>query len=318
MIYTEVGDSGISVSVIGLGGHEFLEDGRSRGFHEDHNKAVTPGEFFTGFGGEKRKSVLNAAFEYGINFLDVTIDSEKEALGRNLQEIVPPYEVYIQTRPAGMVYNYDKNNTRMAQYDLLKEEVKRILKLIKRDRIDFLNFAFMESALENDPQYLEKIKENINKLKEAELIRFACADTFSGEETYLKQVQAGCFDVIYINFNFADNAAANKVLPLAKEKGMTVITREPFMKGALFKMGQEVGVNDKNLLACTSLKWNLLHKDVDLVIMGVDNVNQLKNNLSVLDNLQINQKEYELLEKIKSSNTYKNYFRNKKEKFLKK
>jgi hypothetical protein len=36
-----------------------------------------------------------------INFFDVTQDSEKEAPGRNLKEILPPYDIYIQTRPEG-------------------------------------------------------------------------------------------------------------------------------------------------------------------------------------------------------------------------
>ena len=40
----------------------------------------------------------------------MTIDSEKEALGRNLKEVPPPYEIYIQTRPEGMGYGYDPNN----------------------------------------------------------------------------------------------------------------------------------------------------------------------------------------------------------------
>ncbi len=63
----------------------------------------------------------------GINFLDVTIDSEKEALGRNLQEVRPPYEIFVQTRPAGMAYNYDPGNTKMADYSLLEAEVIRVL-----------------------------------------------------------------------------------------------------------------------------------------------------------------------------------------------
>jgi len=315
MIYKEFAESGIKSSIIGLGGHEFLENGKSRGFNEDFEKAVTPGYFFEGFGGEKRKRIIKAAVENNINFFDVTIDSEKEALGRNLTEIRPPCDSYIQTRPEGMVYSYDENNTQMADYDLLKEEVERILKLIKRKKIDFFNFAFMKSALKNDPDYLDKIEYNIKNLKKEGLIRFACADTFSGEETYLKQIKAGCFDAIYINFNFANSAAANKVLPLAKEKGMMVITREPFMKGSLFKMGREIGVENRDLLARTSLKWILNQTEVDIVVMGVDNVEQLENNLSILDNLELSPKEVRLIQNLKNTDIYKNYSQRREGKF---
>ena len=99
MRYSEIGNTGIKISSIAMGGHEYLPDGRSRGFNEDMKLATTPGYIFPDFGGEPRKAVLRMALEHGVNFFDVTQDSEKEALGRNLQEIDLPYEIYIQTRP---------------------------------------------------------------------------------------------------------------------------------------------------------------------------------------------------------------------------
>jgi len=127
-----LGKTGLNVSAVALGGHEYLPDGRSRGFNEDMRKAVSPGYIAAGYGGDKRKQVLAAAYELGINVFDVTIDSEKEALGRNLREMPPPYEVYVQTRPEGMCYSYDTNNRKMLDYALLRAEVQRGLKLLGR------------------------------------------------------------------------------------------------------------------------------------------------------------------------------------------
>ena len=112
MIHREVGTTGVEMSILALGGHEYLPDGRSRGFNEDLRLATRPGYIFDGFGGDKRMQVLAAAFEHGIDFLDVTMDSEKEALGRGLKEIPPRDEICIQTRPEGMVYGYDECNAR--------------------------------------------------------------------------------------------------------------------------------------------------------------------------------------------------------------
>lgn len=82
-----------------MGGHEYLPVGRSWGFNENFELAVTPDHAFDGFGQDIRREVLKIAFGNGINFFDGTQDSEKEALGCNLREIRPPYEIYIQTRP---------------------------------------------------------------------------------------------------------------------------------------------------------------------------------------------------------------------------
>ena len=307
MQYRRIGKSNVEISVIGMGGHEYLPDGRSRGFNENFELAVTPDHIFDGFGQEIRRKVLKIAFDNGINFFDVTQDSEKEALGRNLKEIRPPYEIYLQTRPEGMVYTYDECNRKMAQYELLKAEVHRILKLLQRDRLDFLNLAFMKSALDNDPEYLAKIGSNISNLKKEGLIRFACADTFSGEYTYLKQIEAGCFDAVYINFNFADHGAGRKVLPIAKEQRLAVVTREAFMKGALFRMGKEVGLTDRSRLAEVGIKWNLSHAAVTNVIVGTNNPDHLLKNLNVLNNLELTGEDKGVIDQIKTSDSYKAY-----------
>jgi predicted aldo/keto reductase-like oxidoreductase len=316
MIYKEVGHTGVKISILSMGGHEYLPDGRSRGFNENFELAIRPGYFFEGFGHKRRREVLFLAYQNGINFFDITQDSEKEALGRNLKELPPPFEIYIQTRPEGMVYTYDPYNAKMAQYVLLKAEVERGLKLLQRDRLDFLNIAFMKSALDHDPEYLEKIKDNIGRLKKEGLIRFVSADTFSGEDTYLKQIEAGCFDTVYINFNFADAGAKRKVLPATKEKGLAVISREAFMKGELFKMGDEVGLKDRSQLADIALKWNLSHEEVTTVVVGTNNPSHLIKNLEVLKDLKLTDEERQIIEKIKTSSLYRAYEERKTREFF--
>jgi aryl-alcohol dehydrogenase-like predicted oxidoreductase len=315
MIYKRIERIGVEVSVVGLGGHEYLANGRSRGFNEDSALAVQPGYIYPGFGGEKRKRVLAAAYEHGINFFDATMDSEKEALGRNLKEMPPPYEVYVQTRPEGMVYSYDPFNAKMGQYDLLKAEVQRGLKLLQRDRLDFLNLGFLQSALDHDPEYLAKIAHNVGMLKKEGLIRFACADTFSGEHTYLRQIETECFDALFINLNFADSYALQKVLPLAGERGLGVFAREAFMKGALFKMGDEVSLTNRSALAQLALKWNLAHGDVTMVVVGADTPDQLADNLAVLDSPALSEDEQEMLAKVRASPTYVSYEAQKRKQF---
>ena len=134
MEFYQVGNSGVRLSRIALGGHEYLPNGNSRGFNEDFQKAITPGYIFPGFGGEKRKALVKAAYDAGVNFFDVTHDSEKEALGRNLTEMPPPYPVYVQTRGELMNYSYDPGNQKMTDLGLLRAEVQRILKLMRRER----------------------------------------------------------------------------------------------------------------------------------------------------------------------------------------
>lgn len=307
MLYKRLGKSEVFISLISMGGHEYLPSGLSRGFNEDMQLAIKPGYIFEGFGQEARRQVLRTAFEHGINFFDVTQDSEKEALGRNLREVKPPYEIYVQTRPESFGYTYDKNNVKLGRYDLLEAEVQRILKLIQRERVDFLNMPFMKAALDNDPDYMGKINYNIGRLKREGLIRFAVADTFSGESTYVTQIERGSFDAIYINFNFADFHPEEKVLPRAAAKGMGVFAREAFMKGELFHMAEEIGLGDTTALAAAALRWVLAHEEVTTLTCGTGKQRNLLSALRVLRNATVLADDGPLLEKIRGSQRFRAY-----------
>jgi len=298
MLYRTYGSSGVQLSAIGLGGHEYLPDGSSRGFNEDRGDAAKPGYTSKGYGGPQRTAVLQDALDSGVNFLDVTIDPEKEALGRNLREVSISQDLYIQTRPEGMGYGYDPGNRKMADQTLLRAEVERCLALLQRDVIDILNFPFLQSALDEDPDYLRKIEDNVSVLKHAGLIRFASADNFSGESTYLSQIESGIFDSISINYSFADYLAANRVFPAAAESGMGVITREVFQKGRLFKMGDEEGITDRSTLASLALKWNLSNEQVTTVLVGAHDSDQLANALSILEAPDLTEDETALLDRL--------------------
>lgn len=300
MIYRNIGSSDIQVSIIGLGGHEYLPNGRSRGFNEPV-PAVEPGFIQEGYGLDKRKHLIELCYERGINFFDATMDSEKDALGRNLQELPPPHPVYVQTRPEGLVYNRDPFNQKMADYESLKAEVQRGLGLLRRPRLDFLNIAFMRDALDHDPRYLDKIGQNIARLKEEGLIRFASLDTFSGQHTYLRGIEAGCFDSMFINFNLADDGALAEVLPAAQNQGMAVIIRECFIKGELFKMGDEVGLTDRGALAKIALKWCLTREGVSIAVVGARDAAQMASNLEILEDQSLRDEDWATIERLKTS-----------------
>ena len=316
MDYVRIGNSDVRISTIVLGGHEYLPDGRSRGFNEDLSRAITPGYLFPDFGGEQRRDVLRTAFDLGINMFDVTLDSEKEALGRNFAELPPPYEVYVQTRPEGMVYGYDPGNRKMADGDLLRAEVQRILRLLRRERIDFLNLGILADAIARDPDFLAKLVHNIETLRNDGLIRFACADTFSGEATYLAQIDCSEFAAVNVNLNMADDGALRTVLPAAKQAGMTVIVREAFVKGALFRLGSEAGITEPRLLARAALKWVLTQACVDAVIVGAGTAEQLQANASVMDDATLTDRERSALERLAASEAFNTMRTTKRADFL--
>ena len=299
MLYRSLGNTGVKVSAIGLGGHEFHPDSRVAGFGDDKELAVTPGHIFPGFGEENRLKIVEGALDAGINLFDLTIDSEKEAMGRILRELDVQDEILIQTRPEGMVYTYDPHNARMADYDLLKAEVVRALKLIRRETIDIYNFAFMADALDHDPEYLDKIAGNIEKLKSEGLIRFASADTFSGPETYARQYDQGCFDTTFINCNPLEYPKFGQTIAAALDLGMGVLGRVLFQKAKVFSVAEERGHGNRADVARALIKWAVKESRVHGIMLGVSSPEQLTENLSALEDPEYTEKETQLIQALR-------------------
>ena len=300
MEFYQVGDSNVRLSRVALGGHEYLPNGNSRGFNEDFAKAITPGHSFPGFGGAKRKAVLSAAYDAGVNFFDVTLDAEKEALGRNLAEMPPPYAVYVQTRPEAMNYSYDPGNRKMTNLDLLRTEVQRILKILRRERLELLNLGPLSAAIDGDPDFVAKLAANVKSLQKEGLILFAAADTFSGEATYKAMVASGAFATLNINFNVADDEPERRIFPFARERNVRVVIREAFIKGVLFRLGREAGIDDDALLARAAMKWIGSRPGVDTVIIGADTDAHFRDNLRAFEARSLDDAETAVLDKLRA------------------
>ncbi|WP_435319243.1 aldo/keto reductase [Haloarchaeobius sp. TZWSO28] len=304
MKFNELGDTGVELSAIGLGGHEYFEGG-VRGFNPDEREeAVTPGLNLDGYGGERRLEVVRTALERGINFFDVTIDEEKDALGRNLETIAPRETIYVQTRPAGMVYTYGNHNEGLTEYDRLEAEVERVLGLLKRDSVELLNFGFEPGALEHNDEFFERVGENVDRLKEAGLIRFACADAQRADQ-YVAAIDSGAFDSISIGFHMATPEYTEDVLPAAKSENVGVITRAVFMKGALFKMADQAGIDDLDSVARASIRWCLDHDAVTSVIVGVDTADQLDRNLAAVESDGVTDADEAILDRLRATEAYR-------------
>jgi aryl-alcohol dehydrogenase-like predicted oxidoreductase len=303
MKYNRLGESEVQLSVIGLGGHEFLSDGRVKAMGEDFHRSVTPGVIWEGFGGEQRRRMLQAAYDAGVNFFDLTMDSEKEAFGRNLRELPPPHPIFIQTRPEGMVYNNvpaDEDKSRLLDYAQLEAEARRACKLLGRDAIECYNFGLFPPAVQRQPGYVERLAANIERLKQSGLIRFACVDTLSGQAVSLEMIETGAFEAVFTAFSVVNDAPLQRVIPAARERGMSIFAREAFLKGRLFALGDAAGISDRLSLARAAVRWVLSQDAVTALVVGVAKPEHLVENLDAARAPELTDEDGALLDTLRA------------------
>lgn len=98
-------------------------------------------------------------------------------------------------------------------------------------------------------------------------------------------MQAAEWDFVQLNYSLGEREAEQRLLPLARERGMAVMVNRPFVRGELFRAasGRELpGVAAE--LGCESpaqlfLKWILGHPAVTCVIPATTKVRHMVDNL---------------------------------------
>jgi aryl-alcohol dehydrogenase-like predicted oxidoreductase len=304
-----------ALSRLGLGGHEYADDGRLKGFGDDDlQKAIQPGYRRDDFGGPERAQLVHDALELGVRFFDVTIDPEVKALGRALPASTA---ALVQVRPQGMCYRYEPGNPGLIDVERITAEAKRLTDLLLGRPIDVLNFGVEAEAIALTPDYLARLAHAIGQLKSDGLIRFASCDSlFSGALQYDALIDTGAFDAVWISFGPLDPAPAEGVLDHAASAGMAVITREVFAKGQLFRLlpdaGLEAAAGD---VASAAVRWVLHHASVTTLVVGARNTQQLVS-AAEASNTPFDAADADLLDRLLSSPAAAQFAAENRAKFL--
>jgi aryl-alcohol dehydrogenase-like predicted oxidoreductase len=217
-----LGRTGLSVSVLGLGGL-FLSSPRVAGHDRD----------------EARRAV-HRAIELGVNYIDTapSYGDSEAMLGYALAGAPGP--CFVATKLGGRPKRF-----RPQDQEALRRSVHTSLRLLKRDHLDVLLIHEPDRPGQYDwwrdkERFEGPVNEVLDGLKREGLVRFT---GLGGTTAYeLPHVLAtGRYDVVLtaFNYNLLWREAAIAVLPEAKRQGMGVVAGSPLQQGALARRYDE-------------------------------------------------------------------------------
>ena len=224
------------------------------------------------------KSILAEAAKGGIYTLDTSsaYGNSEEILG----ESITPEENF------KIVSKYPKGETPVRE--MFKGSLSR-LKIVKL--YGYLLHHF--EVYKNNP----KVWDDFVALKESGKVEKIGFSLYAPDELEFILNNKSPFDLIQVPFNVFDK----KFLPYMKElheKGVEIHVRSTFLQG-LFLQLDEFSNNSGLSISEIALNYNLQNPYIDGVLIGVDNVEQLKMNLSSVKDtpidIVIEVKEKELL-----------------------
>lgn len=242
------------------------------------------------------RSILNEASANNITVLDTSAayGNAEEILGANIDK----------GSSFKIVSKYPKCDK------TVKDCFGQSLKDLKVDKLyGYLLHHFI--VYQNNPIMWEEMMQ-LKRTGKVDKIGFSLYTTDELERIINDDIE---FDLIQIPYNIFDRQF-EPFFPLLKEKGVEIHVRSTFLQGLFFRDRENLpdklqplkpyleqldayAQNQQISIAELALNYNLQNKYIDGVLIGVDNVEQLKTNLSsIIDspiNLSISVKEKELL-----------------------
>jgi aryl-alcohol dehydrogenase-like predicted oxidoreductase len=284
--YRVLGRTGLRVSALALG---TVELGLDYGI-------ALPGEFGRPAESEAVR-LVHAALDAGINLLDTArAYGESEAvLGRALrgrrEQAVLATKVRT-TRDDGTTPGGDELRR------LMEQSLDTSLRLLQTDYVDIWQIHNVDDAL---LARLDVVAEVFAVARRMGKLRAAGGSTY-GASAPLAALETGLFDMLQVTYSVLDQRLADRVLPMAAERGVGVVVRSILLKGALTARGDYLpdrlaalrersrqfrGLVDESGLgiapAQAAIAFGLAHPQIDAVLVGVRSEHELDEALGAAD-----------------------------------
>ncbi len=210
--------------------------------------------------------ILQYARENGIQTLDTAMNyGDAHKIIAEFNRSNKPFSIITKTQDSRFHIN-----------SLLEElNIKRLKALLLHDAKDFLKFGVPSNALE---------------AKEQDKAEFLGVSVYTNKE-FKAAINHSAIDLIQLPFNLLDNwFLRGELIQAAKEKGKIIHTRSTYLQGLFFKEVlpdnliplkpylDEIKNHSKHLQSL-ALNYPLSIPEIDGVLIGVDSLEQLKENL---------------------------------------
>ena len=170
--------------------------------------------------------------------------------------------------------------TKVRKQDLAdaKREIEQSFEILHTDKIDLIQVHNLVG--------LDDVLPVLREMKAAGRIRYVGVSTSSGRQyaDFIKMMEKEDLDFIQVNYSMTSRTAAERILPLARDRGMAVLVNLPYSRGRVFQRAGDRQIPDwaadyADTWGQFFLKYILANPAVTCVIPGTAKIKYLEDNL---------------------------------------
>ena len=205
-------------------------------------------------------------------------------LGGKLIDTAPSYGT-AETVVGDLVHDIGNRDrlfiaTKVRKQDLAdaKKEIEQSFEILHTDKIDLIQVHNLVG--------LDDVLPVLREMKAAGRIRYVGVSTSSGRQyaDFIKMMEKEDLDFIQVNYSMTSRTAAERILPLARDRGMAVLVNLPYSRGRVFQRAGDRAIPDwaadyADTWGQFFLKYILANPAVTCVIPGTAKIKYLEDNL---------------------------------------
>lgn len=250
---------------------------------------------------EKAVEMIRYAVDNGVNYLDTAYSyhqgNSELLLGKVLKGGYRE-KVYLATKlPSWLINSYEDCNK------YLDEQLERL-------DTEYIDFYLLHTLNKNYWENLKAINvfKFIDEAKRSGKIKYIGFSFHDNLGVFKEIIDYYHWDFCQIQLNYIDRnyQAGEEGLRYAYNKGISVVIMEPIKGGKLSNPSDEIkSIWDLSHIKRTppewALRWVLNHKEVSVVLSGMNNLEQAKENIKTVSDARpghLSKKEIELIDKV--------------------
>ena len=278
MQYRVLGRTGLRVSELGCGGHEYRRPlpttlGRWGEIDEAAFQRTQPA----------RTRFIEAAITAGVNYFDATQPEEARSLGHALEALGRRREAHVAIMSLQPLSRMAET-PRAAWRRLLVSDVEATLALLQSDYADVLNLHMPER--DYSLARLTAAVAAFEEMKAQGRIRFLGASSHTPRFLAELLRRYDCFDTVMVRYNYHLQDARDVLFPVCKALDVGVVVMKPITwpyYGIPFTRFSPVADDAGPYTPIqTCLRWILAAPEVNAVVPGMNGLDELEENLGAI------------------------------------